>query len=188
MRVLNFEWIEGPFQQIDAVLDRVVTLGQLQPPTESVVAVAVANGEHVRMKIWMSGAAAGNGEGKTDQLAAIECADNLPANLLADNEHPQRNQVNIVKIPDFFLQRDAVLEFLHAFTLANGYRADFGDRDAHFAVPSMVLACCHKASISSRLACSSVRPFLCNCSSSQPKRRRNFLLVRRKADSGSTER
>src|SRR6185369_15846247 len=139
-------------------------------------------------QISMTGAAPGDGEGEADQGTAIESANNLAPDLLAHHEHAQRNQVNIVKIPDLFLQRDAGIQLIHAVTLANGDLFRAGDSCTHFWVPSSVFACCHKASISSSVACSRVRPCRRNSSSSQPKRRRNFLLVLRNADSGSTDR
>src|ERR1700704_854858 len=140
------------------------------------------------MQIGMSGAAAGNGKGKANQFTAVERTNDLAADLLADHKHAQRHQIHIVKIPDFFLQRDAGIEFFHAVTFSDCDLIRSQKVGAHDLGPSSVLACCHKASISSRLASSSVRPWCRNCSSSQPKRRLNFLLVLRNADSPSTER
>src|SRR5580765_4492601 len=132
----------------------------------------------------MARPAAGNGEGKTDQLAAIESADGLAADFLADHEHAQRYHIHIVILPDFFLQRNAGVEFIHAFTFSDGDLPGllFGpwDGGAQGLGSSSFLACCHRASISSRVASCRVRPLARNCSSSQPKRRRYFLLVLRK--------
>src|ERR1051326_3197577 len=140
------------------------------------------------MQVRMAGARAGNGKGEADQLIAVESPDDLATNLAAHDEHPERDKVDIVKIPNFFLQRDAGLQLLHAVALADGNLINAGHCGAHFAGSSMVLACCHNVSISSSVACSSVRPCRRNCSSIQPKRRRNFRLVCRKADSESMER
>src|SRR5438270_7083955 len=203
VRVLDFQRIEGPFQQVKAGLERVIALGQLQAAAEAIISPRLAHRQHVRVQIRMAGARAGNGESKADQLAAIKGADDLPADFPADHEHAQRDQVHVVKIPDLFLQRDAGLELFHAVALANRNLSDSWHRGAHLAGLlqgsiaesasklahySRLLACCHKASISSSVASCNVRPCLRNCSSTQPKRRRNFLLVRRNADSESTER
>src|SRR4029077_4690169 len=188
MRVLDLQRIKGPFQQLNSFFDGIIALRQLQSPPQAVVAVALPHCQHVRMEIGMPCPAAWNGKRKPDEFAAIERANDLPANFLTHNKHAQRNQINIVKPPDLFLQGNAGIEFIHAVAFSNGNLFGPGDGRAHFLVSSSALACCHRASISSNVACSSVRPCWRNCSSSQPKRRRNFLLVLRKAASGSTER
>src|SRR6185437_11552437 len=187
MRVLDFQRIKGPLHEIKAVFHRVVALRQLQPATQAMVAERATDCQHVRVQISVPGAAAGNGKSKAHQITAIESANNLSADFLAHHEHAQGNQVNVSKIPNLFLQRDAGVEFVYALALADDDLTGFRHHHAHFST-SRLLACCHKDSISSSVASSSVRPCLRNCSSSQPNRRRNFLLVRRKADSESTER
>src|ERR1051326_4355237 len=142
----------------------------------------------MRVQIGMAGARAGNGEGEAEQLGALKGADDLPTDLPADDEHAQRNQIDISKIPDLFLERNASLKLFQAVALADGDPVNCGDGGVHAGRSSRLLAFCHKVSISSSVASSSVRPCWRNCSSIQPKRRRNFLLVRRNADSESTER
>src|ERR1043166_4447853 len=110
----------------------------------------------MRVQIRMAGAGPGDGEGKANQFIAIECADDLPADLAADHEHAQRNQVHIIEVPDLFLQGDTGLKFLHAVAFADGNSVDTGNRGAHRVGSSIILACCHKASISSSVASSSV--------------------------------
>src|SRR5438270_7962284 len=140
------------------------------------------------MQVSMSGAATGNGKGKANKIVAIKCPDSLTANFLADHEHAQRDQVKVTEIPDFLLECNAGIQFLDAGTFANGDLFRSLPGDAQGSATSRVLACCHRASISSRVACSSVLPCSRKRSSIQLKRRRNFLFVLRRADSGSTER
>src|SRR5579859_7580664 len=140
------------------------------------------------MQISMPGPGAGDGKGKAHQVVALEGPNGLAADLLADHEHAQRHQVHVIKIPDLFLQGDAGLKFFHAGTFADSNSINPGYGGAQSFGPSCALACCHKASISSSVASSRVRPCSRSFSSSQLKRRRNFLLVLRRADSGSTER
>src|ERR1043166_1390288 len=188
MGVLDFQRIERPFQQLNALLDCVFPLRQFQLATQPMVTKRVAPGGHVRVQVGMTGPAAGNGKRKSYELAAMEGADGLATDLLADDKHAQRHQVDIVKIPDLFLQGDAGLELLHAGTFADGNLICPGYGGAQNFGSSCVLACCQRASISSSVASSRVRPCSRSFSSSQLKRRRNFLLVLRRADSGSTER
>src|SRR5438270_9605510 len=140
------------------------------------------------MQVSVTGAATGNVKGKANKIVAIKCPDGLPANFLADYEHAQRNQVNVAEIPDFFLKRDTGIKLIDAGAFANGNLFGPVLGDTQGCGTSWVLACCHRASISSRVACSSVLPCSRKRSSIQLKRRRNFLLVLRRADSGSTER
>src|SRR5215470_11832177 len=121
----------------------------------------------MRVQIRMAGARAGNGKGEANELIAVECADDLSADLAADDEHAQRNEIDIIEIPDFFLERNAGLKLLHAVAFADGDSIDTGHCGAHRVGPSIVLACCHSDSISSSVACSSVRPCLRSCSSIQ---------------------
>src|SRR5579864_9237627 len=44
--VLDFQRIEGPLHQLEAVSDRVVTLCQFETPSKSQVAIVLANGQH----------------------------------------------------------------------------------------------------------------------------------------------
>ena len=125
VRVFDFQRIEGPFQQFKSMLHRVITLRQFQPPAQAVVAEFLPHRQHVRMQVGMAGPAARNGKGKAHQFAAIESADDLAPDFLADHEHAQRHQVHIVKLPDFFLQRDAGIEFVHAVTFSDGDRFGF---------------------------------------------------------------
>src|ERR1700759_295024 len=139
------------------------------------------------MQICVAGAAAGNGKGEANELRAIECADDLTADFLAHHEHAQRNEINVVKIPDFLLQRHAGIELVNAVAFSYGDGLGLGNC-GHFFAASRVFACCHRTSISLAVDSSNVFPCARNFSSTRPKRRRNFLLVLRKADSGSTER
>src|SRR6266571_4815997 len=184
--VLDLQRIEGPFQQLNPLLDGVFPLRELQPPSQAMVAKRVAYSEHVRMQVSMPGPAAGNGKGKAHQLVALESSNGLATDFLADHEHAQRDQVHVIKIPDLFLQGDTGFEFFHASTFADGNLISPRYGSTQSFGSSRDFACCHNASISSRVACSSVRPCSRNLSSSQPKRRRNFRLVLRRADSGST--
>src|ERR1051326_3570463 len=132
--------------------------------------------------------ASGNGEGKADKLRAIKSADDLAANFFTNHEHAQRNDIQIVKVPDFLLQINAGFEFVNPAALADGNPLDSRHRWAHFCGSSRDLAFCQSDSISSMVLSSSVFPFLLSCSSIQPKRRRNLRLVLRRADSGSRDR
>src|SRR5882724_9449295 len=188
VRVLDFQRIESPFQEFIALLNCVIQLGKLQLAAQTVVPERVAYSQHVRVQVSMTGTAAGNGKGKAHQVVATKSSDSLAADFLADHEHAQWNKVQVAEIPDLFLERNAGIEFIDtdAFTNSDLFSSRHGG--AQVLGTSSVFARCHNVSISSRVACSSVRPCSRNCSSSQPKRRRNFLLVLRRADSGSTER
>src|SRR6267154_1414418 len=188
VRVLDFQRIESPFQKFKALLDRVVTLRKLQFATQPVVPERVAYSQHVRVQVGMTGTAAGNGKGKAHQVVPVKSSNSLAADFLADHEHAQRNKIQVAEIPDLFLERHAGIEFIDADAFTNSDLFSSRHGGAQDLGTSSVFACCHNVSISSRVACSSVRPCCRNCSSSQPKRRRNFLLVLRRADSGSTER
>src|SRR5258708_37661562 len=138
VRVLDLQRIKGPLQQLDSVRNGVITLRQLQPPSQTVVAIALPHGQHVRMEISMTGAAPGNGESEADQITAIKGANDLASDLLAHHEHAQRNRINIVKFPDLFLQHDAGIQLIHALTLANGDLLRAGNSYTHFGPPSSV--------------------------------------------------
>src|SRR3954469_945444 len=131
------------------------------------------------MKIGISAARARDGHGKTNEFLTIKRADNLTADLCRDNEKPQRDQIDVVKIPDFFLQGDAGFEF--ADVLAG---ADDRCGRRH----SVPFASCHNDSISSREAFSIFWPRSLSFVSKYWKRRRNLRLVFFNADSGSTAR
>src|SRR5215472_13796962 len=120
VRILDLERIKGPFDEVKSAGQRVVALRQLQTAAQAMIAPAVAHRQHVGMKIGVAGARAGNGEGKADEVIAVERADDLPTDLAADDEHAQRNQIDVIKIPDLLLQGDAGLKFLHAVAFANG--------------------------------------------------------------------
>src|ERR1041384_5150201 len=106
----------------------------------------------MRVQIRLTGAGSGDGEGKTNQFITVERADDLPTDFAADHEHAQRHQIDIVKIPDFFLQGDTGLEFFHAVAFTDGDSIDAGHGCAHFAGSSWTLACCSNDSLSSSLS------------------------------------
>src|SRR5207253_2033716 len=110
--------------------------------------ITFPHGQHVRMQIRIASARARDRHGETDQFPTIKCSDNLAPDLRRDDKKTKWDEVDIVKIPDFFLQGDASFEFFDAFAGAN-----HGSR-RH----SLSLACCHNDSISSRDAVSTLRP------------------------------
>src|SRR5579864_2201131 len=110
------------------------------------------------MKVCVTGPAARNGKGKAHKIIAMKSTNGLPTDFLADHEHAQRNQVQVAEIPDFLLQGNAGIELIDANTFTNRDLLGPLLGDAQRFGASRVLACCHKFSISSRLACSSVRP------------------------------
>jgi len=83
---------------------------------------------------------------------------------------------------------DAGLEFVHATAFADDDLVRPGCTGAQRRPSSESLACCHSDSINSNGASCRDVPQSFNFCSRKPKRRRNFRLVRRSADSGSTER
>src|SRR5215472_10631812 len=113
MSILDLQRIEGPFHQLKTAADCVVTLGQLQAAPQSMVAPGAAHRQHVRMQVRMAGTRAGNGKRKTDKFLTVKGADDLPADLLPDDEKTQRHQVHVIKVPNFLLQRDARSEFFY---------------------------------------------------------------------------
>src|SRR5215831_9729613 len=132
--VFDLQRIERPFQQLNALLDGVFTLRKFQLAPKAMVAKRVAYCEHVRVQVGMSGPAAGDGKSKSYQLAAMEGANGLTADLLADDKHAQRHQIDVIKIPDLFLQGDAGLEFFNAGTFADCDISGFRRHCAHASV------------------------------------------------------
>ena len=51
-------------------------------------------------------------EGKPGHFVARERSDHLPTDFLGHDEHSQRHQVGVGKIPDFLLQGDASSHFI----------------------------------------------------------------------------
>src|SRR6476646_6233560 len=138
------------------------------------------------MEVGMSIAGSGNGERETHQLVAGEGSNHLTSDLLAYNEQAKRNNVHIIKVPYLFLQIHAGFEFVQANAFADNNLIRRGCTGAQ-RPSSDNLARCQSSSITSRGASSRDVPRSCSFCSSQPNRLRNFRLVRRSADSGSTD-
>ena len=68
----------------------------------------------------MTGAGAGNGKSETDHLLALECPHYLAPDLFSNHKHPERHQLGIAKVPNFFLQRHTGSHFIETVTLADG--------------------------------------------------------------------
>src|SRR5579871_5760966 len=100
----------------------------------------------------MTGPATRNRKSEAHKIIAMKSSNGLPTDFLADHEHAQRNQVQIAEVPDFFLQRDAGIELIYANAFTNGDLLGPALGDAQGFGTSRVLACCHRASISSRVA------------------------------------
>src|SRR5258708_34339259 len=105
------------------------------------------------MRFGAAPARAGKPQRKTKQFTAVESTNDLSANLLADHEHTQRNQITVVKIPHFLLQRDAGGELINAVALPDSNLAGPGYGRTHFFPTSIICAFSHKSSTSSKLAC-----------------------------------
>src|SRR6516162_545517 len=105
-------------------------------------------------------ASARNGERKPHQFVLVESTDHLAAYLFAYHKHAQGHEVNVGKIPDFFLQSHTSAHFLQALALADDKRIL-----AHPSGCSCRLACCHKDSSSSIDAWRGERPAFSSCRS-----------------------
>src|SRR5215470_17558284 len=189
MGILYLQRIEGPFDQLNAFADSVITLRKLHAPPEPMVAITLANRQHVRVQVSMSTTRARDGEDETDHviiLLAIKRAQELAANLLTDYEHAHRYQVGVGKTPDFLLQGNAGFDFFDVLAAPND-KSVIARSHGYLLLSSSVLACCHRVSISSRFDSSSFLPRRRSSSSRCPNRRRNLRLVLRRADSGSTD-
>src|SRR5262245_5764418 len=105
----------------------------------------------------------GNGEEERDHAIAIVCAEGMTANFIGDDEETLGQQLDVGKSPDFLLQLD---RFLKLGDLCQGPQFDHS-----------ALACCHSASISSKVALPGVLPPAARPRSTWEKRLRNFALV-----------
>src|SRR5581483_4119838 len=145
--------------------------------------------KHVRMQIDMTGSRTGNGERKANHCVALERSHHLASDLVRHDEHAQRDQVCVAKIPDLFLQDDAGAKLVDILASA---QFDLVHRHALCspAPPafSYFLAFCQSDSSSSTEAWSAVRPDSCNRSSIHWNRLLNLRFVLRSADSASTDR
>src|SRR5262245_2638132 len=106
MSVLDLQRIKGPLHELDALPDSVIALGQLSPWSQARVAPALAYSQHVGVEIGVPGTLARNGDREPHELfvSVIKGTNDLPADLFAHHEHPQRHHVDVGKVPDLFLQ------------------------------------------------------------------------------------
>src|ERR1700722_7937100 len=168
--VLDFERIERPLDEIDALAKRVNALRELQFSSQPGIAIFLHHTQHVAVKIALSARLySRNRDAISHHAIAIVSAEGVPADFARCNEQAHRQQIDFVKSPNRFLQLDGFDKFL--------ILSKFADLDHSF------FAACQSASISATVA--SCRGFPRPCST-WPKRERNFALVRRKACSGST--
>ena len=116
--ILDFEGIEGPFDQFDATGEGFFALHELQAPAETGIAMVFAHRQHVRVQVDVASARAGNGEREADHGVPLEGTHYLAADLVGDDKHSQRHQFRVGEIPDFFLQCNAGAEFFDAVTTA----------------------------------------------------------------------
>ena len=91
---------------------------KLRAATEAGISVVLAHGEHVRMKVDVSRAGAGHGEGEADHRLPFECAHDLASDLVGHHKHAQRYKLGVGKVPHFFLQGHAGAELLDVVTAA----------------------------------------------------------------------
>src|ERR1700692_317592 len=105
------------------------------------------------MQIDMAGTSAWHRESEANHLMAIESAHHLSAHFIGHDEHAQRNQLSIGKVPDFFLQSDAGAQLIEAPAVANQ-----NSRPTH-ECRSCCLACRQRDSSSSIVAPSKLVPF-----------------------------
>src|SRR6202171_82422 len=141
-----------------------------------------AHRQHVRVQVNMSGARTRHRECESDHLVTGEGSHYLPSHFFGDYKHAERHQFRVGKIPHFFLEGYAGAQFLEALAMANDDRIG---TQRNF---SWSLACCHSDSSSSIVAWVGVRPVSDKLFSIHWKRRLNFRLVLRSADSGSSDR
>src|SRR5271168_1991707 len=185
MGVTNLQRVEGPLHQIEAAGDGVVALGELEATANAGVAVLRQDGEHVRVEVGFAVPVAGQRHGETYQGVAVECPDHLAANALRHHEDTPWDDVAVAVAPDLKLQNDATLK---VFEAGKGLDANVGLRAGFHGLGGSLaafLAWFHSKSSSEGVeaARASVLPA---ADSIATKRRRNFALVARKADSGST--
>src|SRR5262249_52545870 len=153
IRILDFERIECPLDELETTLHRLVALIELDPPAKTAVAVFLADGQHVRVQVGVPGTHARHGQRKSDHVGAVECPQHLAANFLCHHEQTQRHKLCICEVPDLFLQLDRSTQFFNALALS-----DFDGVCLHAWDFSSFFACCHKDSSSSMVACSALRP------------------------------
>src|SRR5688572_19915091 len=102
--VAGLEGVERPRDLLDAVLERRVPLRQLQLPSQTVIAILLANTEHVGVNDPLFAFEAGKSVDEADHSLSIERADENRADFAGGDEVDGGNDLAILDRPDVFLQ------------------------------------------------------------------------------------
>ena len=87
MGIFGFEGIEGPLDETNAAAECVFALKEFELAADAAIAVGRKHGGHVRVEIGNVAVQTDEGFGETDQKrVAIECAENLAAGVIGDDE------------------------------------------------------------------------------------------------------
>src|SRR6185503_16911070 len=131
MRIFDFKRIEGPLHEADSARKCLSALLQLELCADSPIAVSLSHSKHMGMEVSLrlsvsrvdAGLHAGKRDSETDNgfrrsmstgsgQIGIECADDLPADLLSDKECLTGNDIGFIVAPGFNLELYACLEFV----------------------------------------------------------------------------
>src|SRR5262249_10219152 len=121
--VFDFEGIEGPLHQMDAIAETLLALRELEGAAYAAIAVFGVVGEIVGANRGRAAVESGEVERKANQPAVIKSAQDMSASFAGDNEDRRRDHVGIGIAPDLALQVEAGVEFREGLAGAND---DFG--------------------------------------------------------------
>jgi hypothetical protein len=118
--IFGFEGIEGPFDETDVAAESVVALEEFEEAADAAVAMSGENAGHVGMEIGSAVVEADDGFGEANHRVAIECAEDLAAGVVGDDEGDVGFGVEVGVTPDLAGDLDAMVEFVESVEVADG--------------------------------------------------------------------
>ncbi len=111
--ILEFERIEGPFNEIDPCGECIEPLLKFHLTAQPGVTPGGENAEHVAVKIrFAAGLQPRNAETKRDKAVLLKSAEDLAADLAGDDEEAKREEIEIFETPDLTLETDYFFELI----------------------------------------------------------------------------
>jgi hypothetical protein len=110
MGVADFERIEGPFNETKVAGKSFVALKKFEETANAAIAMRGEDTGHVGVEVGRGTVKADEGHGEADHGVAIECAEDLAAGLMGDDEGDVGFGFEFGFAPDFALDFDAAME------------------------------------------------------------------------------
>ena len=111
MGLSDLQRIKGPFDQIDASIERLLTLELLELARGTLVSKRPQNRGHVGVQKRLPPVHAGDGKRESDHAVAGKCAQHLPAGFRSYDEKRKRHDIHVSRPPHRTFDFDASSKF-----------------------------------------------------------------------------